>query len=125
MSPVDQKILIVAGHPVYINKMQGFLEGLTFRNIVLAKTGQEGIQKSEAEKPRLVIMSGILPDMDAFEVCKMIKEKHALSRIIVQVGLFTEKEDIEKFKDLGADIILDRKEKDLSPLQEAVISMIS
>ena len=125
MNPVDQKILIVDGHPVYINKTQGFLEGLTFRNITLAKTGQEGIEKSESEKPGLVIMSGILPDMDAHEVCRMIKEKHSSSRIIVQIGLFTEEYDIEKFKEFGADVVLDRKEKDLAPLQEAVVRLIS
>ena len=118
---LTQKILIIDGHPVYINKLDGFLKGLTFSNIVLAKTGQEGIFLIENEKPALVILSGKLPDMDALEVCKTIRRSASPAiKIIVQIGLFADEGTSLSFKKSGADIVIDRREKDMQPLQEAI-----
>ena len=117
---MDHKILIIDGHPVYIHKLAGFLEGLTFKNVALADSGKEGIKKTELIKPDVVILSGMLPDMDSNEVCRKIKEISRNTRIIVQTGLFTEQESLRKFKEDGADAVLDRKEKDLMPLQELI-----
>ena len=122
---MTKKILIIDGHPVYIHKLEGFLEGLTYGDITLAKTGKEGLEKLLSIGPDLVIMSVVLPDMDAYEVCRMIKEKRAASRIIVQTGLFVPENDIQRFKRQGADIILDRKEKNLKPLEEAIKTLIA
>ena len=121
MSP---KILIIDSHPVYILKMEGFLRGLTLNNIILTKTGKEGIEKAKSESPDLIILSGMLPDMNSQEVCGTVKAASPSAGIIVQVGLFTEDKAIEEFKECGADFVLDRKEKDLSPLQEAIAQLI-
>ena len=118
---MDQRILIIDGHPVYVNKTIGFLQGLTFKDIRLAKTGKQGIDEVQLKKPDLVILSSMLPDMDSFEVCKSINElTNGSSKIIVQIGLFTEVDMISKFKDYGADAVLMRKEKNLRPLQNAI-----
>lgn len=121
---MDHKILVIDGHPVYIHKLAGFLEGLTFKNVALAPSGEEGIEKTQLIKPDLVILSGMLPDMDSNDVCKRIKEINKTTKIIVQTGLFTELESVEKFRKHGADAILARKEKDLIPLQELIEEFI-
>lgn len=122
---MNEKILIIDGHPVYIFKLEGFLRGLTYQNIVLAHSGEEGIQKAESEEPDLVILSGMLPEIDSYEVCKNLKEKIPSTKIIILIGLFTEKDVVAKFHEMGADAILARKEKDLLPLQEAIHQLIN
>ncbi len=116
---LDQKVLIIDGHPVYIHKTEGFLKGLTYKNIILTQTAKDGLEKLDSEKPDVVILSGMLPDADAHDVCRAIREKSS-AKIIVQTGLFTSPEDIRKFQQCGADRVIDRKEKDMYPLQEAV-----
>ena len=44
---MSEKILIIDGHPVYIYKLEGFLRGLTYNNVLLARSGKEGIEKLE------------------------------------------------------------------------------
>lgn len=121
---MEHKILIVDGHPVYILKLVGFLEGLTFKNIFLATSGQEGINKTELINPDLVILSGMLPDMESKEVCKEIKAFNNKIKIIVQTGLFTDSESMKAFRTVGADAVLARKEKDLMPLQGIIEEFI-
>lgn len=121
---MNVKILIIDGHPVYIRKTEGFLKGLAYSDITLAATGADGLQKAAAIRPDLVIMSALLPDMDAHEVCQYIRIESGLSRIIVQFGLFTEEKDILRFKAEGADAVLARKEKDLKPLEDAIAALV-
>ena len=121
---MEHRILVIDGHPVYIHKIVGFLEGLTFKNISLATSGQEGIDKMGSIKPDLVILSGMLPDMDSNEVCKKIKAINKNTKIIVQTGLFTDAESMKTFRSVGADAVLARKEKDLMPLQELIEEFI-
>lgn len=121
---MEHKVLIVDGHPVYIHKLVGFLEGLTFKNITLAASGQEGISKAALVKPDLVILSGMLPDMESQEVCKEIKAFDNNIKIIVQTGLFTDEESMKTLRTVGADAVLARKEKDLMPLQGVIEEFI-
>jgi DNA-binding NarL/FixJ family response regulator len=121
---MDQTILIVDAHPVYIYKIEGFLKGLTFRNILLSHSGGEGITMAGHHRPQLVILSGMLPDMAAGQVCSAIKRSCG-ARVIVQVGLFTDEITMAQLKAEGADAVLPRKEKDLGPLQKAVEELLA
>ena len=122
---MDHRILIIDGHPVYVDKTIRFLQELTFKDVGLAKTGKQGIDAVRLKKPDLVILSSMLPDMDSFEVCKSINElTNGSAKIIVQIGLFNEVDMISKFKDYGADVVLMRKEKNLQPLQKAIEELL-
>lgn len=121
---MNKKILIIDAHPVYIHKTEGFLAGLTFKNIILAASGKEGLKKAALENPDLVILSGMLPDAESHDVCKTIKAANRLTKIIVQTGLLIDESSIARFKESGADQVLPRKEKDLAPLQKAVENLL-
>jgi DNA-binding response OmpR family regulator len=120
---MDQRILVIDAHPVYIHKMEGFLKGLTFHDIALARSGAEGVALAEAQRPQLIILSGMLPDMASEKVCELIKHRSG-APVIVQIGLFTEERSIQRLKVSGADVILPRKEKDLMPLQKAIEGLL-
>ncbi|MGE0268622.1 MAG: PleD family two-component system response regulator [Candidatus Omnitrophota bacterium] len=118
----DLKILIIDAHPVYILRLESFLRGLAFCHITLAKNAPEGLERLAAENPDLVIMSGTLPQADARELCRQVRRQAAAqTKIIVQVGLSME-DDRLFFGQNGADFVLDRKEKDLVPLETAVMA---
>jgi DNA-binding NarL/FixJ family response regulator len=121
---MDQKVLIIDAHPVYIHKLEGFLKGLTFHDVVLTQSGGQGIAAAAEHKPRLVILSGMLPDMASEKVCEAVKQNCG-AKVIVQVGLFTDEESMERLKAVGADAVLARKEKDMMPLQKAVESLLT
>lgn len=72
--------------------------------VVVAYDGQEGIQKARKEKPDLIISDLMLPKIDGYKICRMLKfdEKYRNIPII----LFTAKaqeEDIKLGKEVGAD----------------------
>ncbi|MBL8012517.1 MAG: response regulator [Candidatus Omnitrophica bacterium] len=121
---MDHRILVIDGHPVYIKKTEGFLKGMTITDVELSATGKEGLERLDKEEFDLVILSGILPDMSSFKVCETVRSKCPAVKIIVQVGLFCEMEDRDNFLKCGADVVLDRKEKDLAPLESALTRLL-
>lgn len=123
---MKQKVLVIDCHPVYKDKIIGFLQDVGFEHIYLAQTGEEGLTMKESINPDLVLLSGMLPDMDSLDVCQTIHQSQKKPlKIIVQTGLFTEQERIEQFKLNGAHEVLLRKEKDFTPLRNAVDSALT
>lgn len=122
---MDQKILIIDAHPVYGKKMEGFLKGLTFQNVFLDVTGSQGIQTVAEINPDIVLLSGALPDIRCSDVCREIKKINSNIAIIVQIGLFSTQQEIDEFRLNGADVVLDRKEKNLLPLEQAIKEVLS
>lgn len=122
---MEQRILVIDSHPVYAKKIVAFLEGLTFKNVGLAETGQKALAEIKIHAPDLVIISSLLADMSSADVCKEIVEMtEGETKIIIQTGLFTDPADVEAFKTSGADLVLERKEKNLSSLQKGVEGLL-
>ncbi len=117
---MEDKILVIDAHPVYIQKLDAFVRGLTFQHIRLAASAHEGLSLAESFQPDIVLMSGIYPDRDSRETLRELKRICPQARVIVQVGLLTEHDAIEAFKDAGAMAVLIRLEKNLAPLQDAL-----
>ncbi|MDR2501506.1 MAG: diguanylate cyclase [Treponema sp.] len=71
--------------------------------VLTAKSGSEGLSRIEAEKPDLILLDIIMPDMNGFEILKRLKERNETGRIpvIIITGLDNE-EDEEKGLLLGA-----------------------
>lgn len=68
--------------------------------IIEAVDGEQGIEKAKKEKPDLILLDIILPEIDGFEVLKQIK-KISKSPVIILSNL-GQKKDIEKGFELGA-----------------------
>lgn len=66
------KILLVEDHPELRDLLQGRIEGMGFTTIT-AKNGREGVDTAVAEKPDLILMNSIMPEMDGWEATKLLR----------------------------------------------------
>jgi len=75
-------------------------KGLDISNAV---DGEDGLKAFEREKPDLVLLDLILPDIDGFEVLTKMKENTELAAIpVIILSNLGQKGDVEKGMKLGA-----------------------
>ena len=73
-------------------------------NVLMAENGEEGVQLARSEMPDLIIMDIMMPKMDGFECCRILKEDLNTCHIpIILLTALSEEEDIKKGIELGAD----------------------
>ncbi len=71
---MGSKILIVDDEPNILFILRHLLTREGYE-VVSANTGRECLEKVVREKPDLVILDIMMPDMDGWEVCRKIKEE--------------------------------------------------
>lgn len=67
-----KKILVVDDEKDIVALMKGRLE-LSGYEVIEAFDGSEGLEKARKERPDLVILDIMLPKIDGFQVCRMLK----------------------------------------------------
>ncbi len=100
------KILIV-DDTVHNVKMLADLLAAKGYAIVTAASGQEGLEKVEAEQPDLVLLDVMMPGMDGYEVCRRIRAnpEYGILPVVMVTALDPARERI-KGLDAGADDFL-------------------
>ena len=72
-------------------------------NIISAVDGEEGIKKAKEQKPDLILLDLVLPNIDGFEVLEKIKADPNVSAVpVIILSNLSQKEDISKGIKLGA-----------------------
>jgi len=67
-------------------------------------SGEEALTKAKSEKPDLILLDLMLPEMDGFEICKLLKNDPETSNIsIIMITAKGEEADIVAGLELGAD----------------------
>jgi DNA-binding response OmpR family regulator len=69
---MSQKILIVDDEPNIVIPLQFLMEQNGYRALV-AQSGEEALEMISKEKPDLVLLDIMLPGVDGFEVCEIIR----------------------------------------------------
>jgi DNA-binding response OmpR family regulator len=77
-----KKILVVEDEPDIAEGLKARLELEGFE-VVLAEDGKIGVEKTRSEKPNLVIMDVMLPLVNGYEACKLIKQNKDTKNIPV------------------------------------------
>ena len=95
------KILIIEDE----ESIRGFLKINFQKNnfiVIEAASGEEGLSKARLEKPNVVLLDVMLPGIDGFQVCEILRKEFADIGIIM---LTARSQDIDKIKGLenGAD----------------------
>lgn len=70
---MSQKILIVEDEPNIIVPLQFSLEQKGYQ-IIVAGSGEEGLEKISREKPDLILLDIMLPGIDGYEVCEIVRQ---------------------------------------------------
>ncbi|AZN33108.1 two-component system response regulator [Pseudoalteromonas sp. Xi13] len=105
------RILIVDDEPANLKVMREVL-GNQYR-MSFAKSGAAALALLEKEQPKLILLDIMMPDMNGFEVCEILKSTPALSHIptIFVTALGDESDEFKGFE-LGA---VDYITKPISP----------
>ena len=82
------KILLVDDEPSIVKMVGKRLEVEGFE-VIVAMDGQEGLQKAQTEQPHLIILDLMLPKLNGYEVCTMLKQDTRYQKIPVM--MFTAK----------------------------------
>jgi DNA-binding response OmpR family regulator len=94
------RILVVDDDLTLLRGMQYGLEGEGYQ-VVTAGDGQEALRLVYSERPDLIILDIMMPRLDGRQVCQRVREMSDVPIIILTAK--TEKKDIIKGLDLGAD----------------------
>lgn len=98
-----QKILIVDDEPNIVVPLQFLMERNGYETVV-AQSGEEALEAISKEKPDLVLLDIMLPGIDGFEVCEIVKLNQKWKNIkIIFLTAKGRDVDIAKGMVLGAD----------------------
>ncbi len=100
---VAKKILLVEDEEEILQLAKLYLEKEGFRTC-LARTGLDALKQVKAERPDLVILDLMLPELDGLEVCKRIRSDSQTAMLpIIMLTAKAEESDTILGLELGAD----------------------
>jgi two-component system OmpR family response regulator len=94
------KILLVDDEPNILQFLQFGLENEGFE-VLTAQDGLTAINLAKQHHPHLAVLDVMMPGMDGFEVCRMLKKSENIA--VIMLTAKDEVEDRVKGLDLGAD----------------------
>lgn len=95
-------LLIVDDMPANISVLSDFLEEKGFE-ILIAQNGKRAIKKAEYAHPDLILLDVMMPEMDGFEACQILKSQDSTKDIpIIFMTALTDTVDKVKGFELGA-----------------------
>lgn len=101
MNEKEVSLLIVDDQVNNIKVLSSFLNDKY--KLFVAQSGERALKVLEKVKPDLILLDVMMPNMDGYELCKIIKEKPDTSDIpVIFLTAKTETEDIVLGFDLGA-----------------------
>ena len=82
MKKKDIKILLVDDEPDIL-EIVGYNLSSEGYQILTAENGLEGVKKAKKEKPHLIILDVMMPEMDGIEACELIRKNPDLKNTII------------------------------------------
>jgi len=114
-----KRILVVDDEGELVKAIQIRLGQAGYESLV-AYDGQEGLAKAQKEKPDLIILDLMLPKMDGYKVCGMLKNDTRYKKIpIIMLTARAQDTDEKTGLEVGADAYITKPYK-----HEAVLAKI-
>lgn len=103
---VKQKILIVDDEQQNVKLLSSLVSAIGY-DIEIAYNGKEAIEKSKAVKPDLILLDIMMPEMDGYEVCDLIKTDPDTSNTpVIMITALTDRDSKLKGLNVGANDFL-------------------
>ncbi|WP_243374454.1 response regulator [Geotalea sp. SG265] len=120
----SKKILIVEDEESLL-KLESILLSSKGYAVVGVMDGNAALQEVKSNRPDLVVLDVMLPEMDGFEVCRRIKENPETSGIpIVMLTAKKSNNDVERGKQAGAEAYITKPFRSAKVI-EVIESLIS
>jgi DNA-binding response OmpR family regulator len=92
---MDKKILVIDDEPELVKAIEIRLKANGYQ-VIFAYDGEEGIQKAFLEKPDLIILDIIMPKMNGFEVCQILKGDEKSKEIPILILTASQQRELER-----------------------------
>ena len=103
MTVCGKKILVIDDEQDLVDMLEITLESEGYE-VLKAYDGYEGLEKSRESKPDLILLDIMLPKMDGYQVCRLLKFDDTSKDIpIVMLTARNQKQDRLTGKRVGAD----------------------
>jgi CheY-like chemotaxis protein/Flp pilus assembly CpaE family ATPase len=89
---MSSKILVIDDHPETLRVVALILRQHGYE-VVTVDSGKEGLLVAEAQRPDLILLDIMMPEMDGYEVCRRLRANPNLSR--VPIILFSVKAQVD------------------------------
>jgi len=100
---MSKRILLVDDEAGLVELMKLRLEADNYE-VITGYDGQEALEKARKEKPDLIILDLMLPKMDGYKVCGLLKKDARYSKIpIIMFTARAEEEDKKAGEEVEAD----------------------
>jgi len=97
------KILIIDDEEDTVMMVKMYLEHHRYE-IITAGDGQEGLEKAKTEKPDLIVLDLMLPKIDGYKVCGLLKKDSRYAKIpVIMFTAKAQEKDIKLGQEVGAD----------------------
>ncbi len=109
MEETMTKILIVDDDPIIRNLLEQILEPFAEKGVELltADNGLIALETVRKEMPALVLLDVMMPKMNGFEVCNIVKNELKLCDVyIIMLTAKGQESDKQKAKECGADLYI-------------------
>jgi len=117
---MTKKILIIEDDEFFRELIAKKLHNSGFE-FSMSINGRDGIEKVKEEKPGLVFLDVLLPDVDGFEVLSKIREdKEISSTPVIILSNLGQKEDLDRGLKLGATDYLIKAQIDIDEIIEKI-----
>jgi PAS domain S-box-containing protein len=118
------RILVVDDDPQILSVTSRVLQRASY-SVIEATTGSDGLRLAKEQKPDLILLDAVLPDLDGLEVCRRVKADPALANSLVVLisGLRTTTESQAEGLESGADGYISRpiSDRELLARVEALV----
>ena len=102
LNMTKKKILVVDDHPQLVDLIKIRLEASGFE-VITAADGQEGLVKARNEEPDLIVLDVMLPKMNGYKVCRLLKFDRKFREIpVVMLSSRAKQSDAEVGLKMGA-----------------------
>ncbi len=117
------RILLVDDEPLIVKMLGRRLEAEGYE-ISIASDGQEALKKAQMDQPHLIILDLMLPKLNGYEVCRLLKFDQKFKHIPIMMFTARTQEQDEKLGiECGADLYI-RKPFKAHELLKQIYSLV-
>lgn len=111
---MSARILVVDDNPLNVKLLSAKL-AREYYTVITAENGLQAIEVAQREKPDLILLDVMMPEMDGFTACRRIKDDPVTRHIpVVMITALTDVNDRVQGLDAGADDFLTKPINDIA-----------